>query len=108
MLVRDLPPREIATWSIDAGDSTVRLARPVAGLEGVILPLAPMIGCFGVAPALGQAISTATSGQHGGNMDYRLSGPGTTAWFPVSAPGALLFLGDCHASQGDGKSWTRK
>ena len=36
-------------------------------------------------------------------MDYRLFGPGTTVWFPVSAAGALFFLGDCHAVQGDGE-----
>jgi amidase len=101
--VRDLPPRDTATWTIDAAASTVRLAEPVSGLENFVLPLAPMIGCFGVAPSLGQAISTATSGNYGGNMDYRLFGPGTTVWLPVSAPGALFFLGDCHAVQGDGE-----
>nr|ACF98110.1 putative acetamidase/formamidase [uncultured bacterium 1042] len=101
--VRDLPPRDTAIWRIDAAASTVRLAEPVAGLENFVLPLAPMIGCFGVAPVLGQAISTATSGEYGGNMDYRLFGPGTTVWLPVSAPGALFFLGDCHAVQGDGE-----
>ena len=56
-----------------------------------------------MAPALGQAISTATSGEHGGNMDYRRFGPGTTVYFPVAIPGALFFLGDCHAIQGDGE-----
>jgi acetamidase/formamidase len=101
--VRDLPPRHTATWQIDAAASTVRLSEPVSGLENFVLPLAPMIGCFGVAPSLGQAISTATSGEYGGNMDYRLFGPGATVWFPVSAPGALFFLGDCHAVQGDGE-----
>jgi acetamidase/formamidase len=100
---RDLPPRERATWLIDQDAQTVRLAEPQAALRDMVLPLAPMIGCFGVAPALGQAISTATSGPHGGNMDYRMFGPGTTAWFPVAVPGALLFLGDCHAIQGDGE-----
>ena len=89
--------------TIDAAASTVRLAEPVSGLENFVLPLAPMIGCFGVAPGLGQAISTATSAENGGNMDYRVFGPGATVWFPVSAPGALFFLGDCHAMQGDGE-----
>jgi len=67
------------------------------------VPVRPMIGCFGVAPPLGQAISTATSGPYGGNMDYRLFAPGTTAQFPVFAAGALFYLGDAHASQGDGE-----
>ena len=44
---------------------------PEAKLGELSLPLAPMLGCFGVAPAGGQAISTATSAEHGGNMDYR-------------------------------------
>jgi acetamidase/formamidase len=101
--VRDLPARDMAVWAIDREALTVRLSEPVGGLENFVLPLAPMIGCFGVAPSLGQAISTATSGEYGGNMDYRLFGPGTTVRFPVSAPGALFFLGDCHAVQGDGE-----
>ncbi|MDE1997088.1 MAG: acetamidase/formamidase family protein [Rhizobiaceae bacterium] len=101
--VRTLPPIERVYWRIDRERSTAQLAEPVAGLENLVLPLSPMIGCFGVAPSLGQAISTATSGEFGGNMDYRLLGPGTTIWFPVSAPGALFFLGDCHAVQGDGE-----
>lgn len=101
--VRALPPRTVTTWTIDREALTVRLAEPVKGLEDFVLPLAPMIGCFGVAPKLGQAISTATSAEFGGNMDYRLFGPGTTVWLPVSAPGALFFLGDCHATQGDGE-----
>ena len=101
--VRSLPPRDIATWLIDRQALTTRLEHPPQALADWTLPLEPMIGCFGVAPDLGQAISTATSGEHGGNMDYRLFGPGTTAWFPVLAPGALFFLGDCHAAQGDGE-----
>jgi acetamidase/formamidase len=67
------------------------------------LPLEPMLGCFGVAPPRTQAISTATSGQHGGNMDYRGFVSGTTVYFPVFEPGALLFVGDGHALQGDGE-----
>ncbi len=101
--VRDLPSREKVTWQIDAAAGTVRLAEPPAGLEHLVLPLEPMIGCFGVAPRLGQAFSTATSAENGGNMDYRGFGPGATVWFPVAVPGALFFLGDCHAIQGDGE-----
>ncbi len=62
-----------------------------------------MLGCFGVAPPGGQAISTATSGQHGGNMDYRGFVSGVTVYFPVFVPGALLLVGDGHAIQGDGE-----
>ena len=101
--VPDLPPRARANWHIDRQALTTRLDPPAMGLEYLELPLEPMIGCFGVAPGLGQAISTATSGEHGGNMDYRRLGAGATVWFPVATAGALFFLGDCHATQGDGE-----
>lgn len=101
--VRDLPPRTRAEWNIDVGAGTVALAEPVAGLEHFVLPLDPMIGCLGVAPAGGQALSTATSAENGGNMDYRRLGPGATVIFPVAVEGALFFVGDGHAIQGDGE-----
>jgi len=101
--VRDLPSRETVNWSIDRQAGTAQLQPPVKGLEHFVLPLEPMIGCFGVAPSLGQAFSTATSAENGGNMDYRGFGPGATVWFPVAVDGALFFLGDCHAVQGDGE-----
>ena len=100
--VASLPPRNRASWAIDRNARTVTLLNPPAGFD-LTLPLAPMIGCFGVAPNGGQAISTVTSAEHGGNMDYRRLGPGATVWFPVAAPGALFYLGDCHAIQGDGE-----
>jgi amidase len=101
--VQTLPERKRATWRIDRNAQTITLEDAPASLANHVFPLDPMIGCFGVAPSLGQAISTATSGEYGGNMDYRRFGPGTTVWFPVAAPGALFFLGDCHAIQGDGE-----
>ena len=100
--VTSLPPRDRATWAIDGNAGTVTLQDPPPGFA-LTLPMAPMIGCLGVAPALGQAISTATSAEHGGNMDYRRIGTDCTLWFPVAATGALFFLGDCHAIQGDGE-----
>jgi len=101
--VMELPPRDRSTWRIDRNALTVTLENAPASIANLSFPLAPMIGCFGVAPALGQAISTATSAEHGGNMDYRRFGPGSVAYFPVATPGALFFLGDCHAIQGDGE-----
>jgi acetamidase/formamidase len=101
--VRQLPKRETVLWHIDQQALTAHMQDGPASLDYLTLPLEPMIGCFGVAPAGGQALSTATSAENGGNMDYRRFGPGTTVWFPVAVPGALFFLGDCHAIQGDGE-----
>jgi acetamidase/formamidase len=96
-------PWEPATWEIDNAAGTTTLATPDTKLGRLTLPMAPMLGCFGVAPPGGQAISTATSGEYGGNMDYRGFISGVTVYFPVFVPGALLFVGDGHALQGDGE-----
>ncbi|HEX5690704.1 MAG TPA: acetamidase/formamidase family protein [Roseiflexaceae bacterium] len=98
-----LPESNLARWQIDLERSTATLQESGSKLGALALPLAPMLGCFGVAPPRKQAISTATSGEHGGNMDYRGFMAGVTAYFPVFAPGALIHVGDGHAVQGDGE-----
>ena len=102
-IVAELPKSTRFEWKIDAEAGTVALIGGSERISGWRFPLAPMLGCFGVAPAGGQAISTATSGPYGGNMDYRVFGPGATIAFPVFEPGGLFFLGDGHACQGDGE-----
>lgn len=97
------PERQKTDWIIDAKAGRARLAEPPASLKDWSVAVEPMIGCFGVAPDMGQAISTATSGRYGGNMDYRGFCAGVEAMFPVAAPGALFFLGDVHAQQCDGE-----
>jgi amidase len=100
----DYGRRGHAWWLLDLERGTARLEDPPPGLESLgELPLAPMLGCFGVAPWGGQAISTATSAEHGGNMDYRGFREGVTVDLPVFVEGALLHVGDGHALQGDGE-----
>lgn len=94
----------LGIWEVDNEAGTVTLIDPVdTKLGRFSLPLQPMIGCFGVAPHRRQNISTATSAEHGGNMDYRGYGEGVVCYFPVFAPGALFHIGDGHAVQGDGE-----
>jgi acetamidase/formamidase len=88
---------------LDFDSNTARIENPSEGLKDLLVPISPMIGCFGVAPDRGQAISTATSGPHGGNMDYRGFESGVTAYFPVFVEGALFHIGDGHAWQSDGE-----
>jgi amidase len=102
-MVAELPKSTRFEWAIDPEAGTVGLIGGSERVSGWRFPLTPMLGCFGVAPDRGQAISTATSGPHGGNMDYRAFGPGATIAFPVSEPGGLFYLGDGHACQGDGE-----
>jgi len=101
--VKELPEDEYARWRMNEADNTASLLEPATALGQSTLPLDPMLGCLGVAPARHQAISTATSAEHGGNMDYRAIRAGATLYFPVFEPGALLFTGDGHAVQGDGE-----
>ena len=69
----------------------------------VSIPLQPFLGCIGVAPAGGEARSSIVPAEFGGNMDASEARPGFTLYLPVNAPGALLYLGDGHAAQGDGE-----
>src|SRR5205823_5781820 len=103
--VPELGPRNSEDWwELDLERGTARLHDPPPGLQSLgELPLDPMLGCFGVAPPQGQAISCATSGEHGGNMDYRGFREGVVVDFPVFAEGGLLHVGDGHALQGDGE-----
>ena len=101
--VCELPQADLAEWDVDVEAGTATLLGPESSLGRLVIPLDPMLGCFGVAADRGQAISTATSAEHGGNMDYRGFVAGTTVYFPVFEPGALFFFGDGHAAQGDGE-----
>lgn len=91
------------TWQIDK-------ARGIASLDSsefkpghLELPLRPMLGCVGVAPNGKAAFPTSTPDNFGGNMDYNGMNAGVTLMLPVFETGALFFLGDGHARQGDGE-----
>jgi acetamidase/formamidase len=66
------------------------------------IPVEPFYGTMGVSPEL-ESISTLSPGFHGGNMDAPEVCVDNTIYFPVNVPGALLYLGDGHAAQGDGE-----
>ena len=66
------------------------------------LPVRPMIGVIGVAPASGE-VSNGTPGPHGGNMDCRLITAGASLYLTVGVEGALFGAGDLHAAMGDGE-----
>jgi acetamidase/formamidase len=101
--VRQLPERASGRWEVDLDAWRATLVDPQTVRGPITLPLEPMIGCLGVAAEREQAISTATSASHGGNMDYRGYAEGVTTFFPVFSEGALFFIGDGHALQGDGE-----
>ncbi len=98
-------PRDsgFATWKIDAASGTAALAEPGARLKNYTIKLQPMLGCIGVAPPRDETLGSGHLGVFGGNMDFREMREGVTLYLPVFQPGALLYLGDGHAEQGDGE-----
>jgi len=70
--------------------------------DRISFPVRPMVGTLGVAPD-GPAVASFYPGDHGGNMDHNDVREGSTVFLPVAVPGALLSLGDVHASMGDGE-----
>ena len=96
----DTTPNE---WRLDAASNTGTLAKPGDHLRDYKVALMPMLGCIGVAPPRQQAIASSSLGPWGGNLDSQLVREGTTVYLPVFQPGALLYIGDTHAQQGDGE-----
>jgi len=92
-----------STWILDRVNGIGRLKNPSEHLKNYTIKLQPMMGCIAVAPPAHQSFRTGYPGTFGGNMDYNQIREGTTVYLPVSAPGALLFIGDGHAAQGDGE-----
>jgi acetamidase/formamidase len=70
--------------------------------DEIHIPVRPMIGTIGTAPAV-EAILSGGMGRHGGNLDAEEVRAGSTLYLPVNVEGALLALGDCHAIQSDGE-----
>jgi amidase len=68
--------------------------------EVLAVPVRPMIGCIGTAPAEGKGSTFMPAYPFGGNMDLREMEAGTTLYLPVQVAGGLLSLGDLHAAMG--------
>ncbi|WP_339039603.1 acetamidase/formamidase family protein [Bradyrhizobium symbiodeficiens] len=74
-----------------------------AVLDGIKIPLRPHFGVIAVAPREVDFIDSVPPSYFGGNLDNWRLGKGSTVYLPVSVPGALLSVGDPHATQGDGE-----
>jgi amidase len=70
--------------------------------ERVRFPARPMVGVVGVATG-GETLANGLAGEHGGNLDNHMHGPGARIYFPVRQEGGLFAVGDMHASMGDGE-----
>jgi acetamidase/formamidase len=92
-----------SSWTLDRQAGVARLSKPSDKLKDYRVPMKPMLGCVGVAPPQQQSLRSGYLGTFGGNMDYNGLVEGATVYLPVYQPGALLYVGDGHAAQGDGE-----
>lgn len=107
------PLGESTRWPELSGEYTTRILRHEPGPSGTMRdgtmrfddrlcwPVTPFVGTFGVAPDREVTTSIDGQGEWGGNLDIRDAAPGNRLLLPVFHPGALFYLGDVHASQGD-------
>lgn len=90
-------------WTLDLENGTATPDQPSAKLKQLSIKLQPMLGGVGVAPFWDQVSATTDLGRWGGNLDYNQIREGTTLYLTVYQAGAMLFIGDGHAVQGDGE-----
>ncbi|HEV2372940.1 MAG TPA: acetamidase/formamidase family protein [Streptosporangiaceae bacterium] len=102
-LLHDPLPEVIWIWELDRTRGTCRF-KARRGDYSVDLPLNPMHGTVGVAPANLEVRSSLVPDAFGGNMDTPEMRAGVTCYLGVNVEGALFSLGDGHARQGEGET----
>jgi acetamidase/formamidase len=107
------PLGESTRWPELSGDYTTKIFRHAAGPSGTMRdgtlhfndrlswPITPFLGTIGVAPEREVTTSLDGQGEWGGNLDIRDVASGNRILLPIFHPGALFYLGEVHASQGD-------
>ncbi len=107
------PLGESTRWPELSADYTTKILRHTPGPSGTMRdgtvhfneriswPITPFIGTLGVAPDREVTTSIDGQGEWGGNLDIRDVCTGHRILLPIFHPGALFYLGDVHASQGD-------
>ncbi len=101
MLNPDLP-ETVWAYEVDRARGVAR-SRSQDGKFSWEVPLAPFLGCLGVAPGNAEVRSTIVPGDFGGNMDCPEVRAGNTVYLGVRVPGGLVSFGDGHFAMGDGE-----
>jgi amidase len=107
------PLGDSARFPTLSGEYTTKIFKHTPGPSGTLRdgtlhfsdrvkwPITPFIGTLAVAPEREVLTTGDGQGDWGGNLDVRDFAPGNRVHLPVYHPGALLYIGDVHASQGD-------
>ena len=98
LLTDQFPDAHLHHWNYDPSTAVSVMYGP-----GGRVPLKPMCGTIGVAPAEPGLHSIIPPRNVGGNMDIRDIAEGTELYLPVEVAGAIFSVGDTHAAQGDGE-----
>ncbi|GAC1309357.1 MAG: acetamidase/formamidase family protein [Acidimicrobiales bacterium] len=98
-------PLPDTTWiyEVDRDANTVTFSARFSEMT-LALPMAPMLGTVGVAPAGGEVRSSLVPDRFGGNMDSPDIAPGATVYLGVNVEGAMFSVGDGHYRQGEGEA----
>jgi acetamidase/formamidase len=94
--LQDPLPELVWMWQLDRAARLCRFT--------VDLPMIPMHGTVGVAPANLEVRSALVPDAYGGNMDTPEMTSGVTCFLGVNVEGALFSIGDGHARQGEGET----
>ncbi len=98
-LPEDFPNKRLLNIPLDRDTKVAKLP------WGIAVPCEPFFGVMGVAPPPEWGTITSIVPQpHGGNLDIKELGAGSTLYLPVFVPGGNFQTGDGHALQGDGES----
>ena len=92
----------LKTENVPHGIRICKIQEEKVFFDKFTIPYQPMIGTIATAPPT-ETLLTLYPGPHGGNMDIKEITTGSTLFLPVWVPGALLHLGDAHATQGEGE-----
>jgi acetamidase/formamidase len=101
--LQDPLPERTWIYEVDRARGTVAFQAQASELR-VELPMDPMLGTVGVAPAAGEVRSSLVPDTFGGNMDTPEMRAGATCYLGVNVEGALFSVGDGHYRQGEGEA----
>ncbi len=101
--LQDPLPEVVWLWQLDAANGLCRFESRFGDFH-VDLPMVPMHGTVGVAPANLEVRSALVPDAHGGNMDTPEMQAGVTCYLGVNVEGAMFSIGDGHARQGEGET----
>jgi acetamidase/formamidase len=101
--LQDALPDMTWIYQLDSAARTVAF-QARSGDFTVELPLEPMLGTVGVAPAGREVRSSLVPDRFGGNMDTPQMRAGATCFLGVNVEGAMFSIGDGHYRQGEGEA----